>query len=111
MRLSSEYINQIRKIAKKIYGDDVRVVLFGSRTDDEARGGDIDLLIESPQKEQMNFENRIKFLTSLKLAIGDQKIDVIYKKDREENAVNSESNDDKKEVDIVSTALKTGVEL
>lgn len=110
MRLSSEHINQIRKIAKKIYGDDVRVVLFGSRTDDEARGGDIDLLIESPKKERMNFENRIKFLTSLKLAIGDQKIDVIYKKDREESGFSANSKS-KKDIDIVSNAIKKGVEL
>lgn len=107
MRLSSEYIRQIRKIAKNIYGDDVRVVLFGSRTNDEARGGDIDLMIESSQKERMNFENKVRFLTALKLAIGDQKIDVIYKKNGESNACLT----DGKKVDIVSTAIKNGVEL
>jgi predicted nucleotidyltransferase len=110
MRLSSEYIHQIRKIANQIYGDDVRVVLFGSRTDDKARGGDIDLLIETPQKERMNFENKIKFLTTLKLAIGDQKIDVIYKKDKEGNAFSADSKNNNGS-DIVSNAIKTGVEL
>lgn len=99
MPIKSEHMRQIREIARDNYGEDVRVVLFGSRVDNNAKGGDIDLLIESAEKNRMNFENRIKFLTALKLAIGDQKIDVVYNK-RENFGMN-----------ITSTALKTGVEL
>ena len=52
MRLNSKEIQSIVRIAKEIYGEDVSVYLFGSRTDDTKRGGDIDLLIrtESPKK-------------------------------------------------------------
>jgi hypothetical protein len=46
----------------------------------------------------MNFENKIRFLTALKLAIGDQKIDVIYSKGDHRRG-------------IVSNALQTGIEL
>lgn len=107
MRLEDEHISQVRRIAKDIYGNEVRVFLFGSRVNDDARGGDIDLLIESPQKEKMNFENKIKFLTDLKLAIGDQKIDVVYNKDVHRKTLKDSS----KGSDIVTTALNTGVEL
>lgn len=107
MRLQKKHIRQIRKIARDIFGNDVRVILFGSRTDDQARGGDIDLLIDSPKREKMNFENKIKFLTELKMAIGDQKIDVVYKKEKSQKDFNPKNQN----VDIIATALKTGVEL
>lgn len=109
MRLSEDQIEQIRKIARNIFGDDVRVVLFGSRVDDEARGGDIDLLIDSPKKGRMNFENKIEFLTSLKLSIGDQKIDVIYNKsvDKGSSGIADEA---RSKPEIVTKALQEGVE-
>lgn len=43
MRLNLKDIQSIIRIAKEIYGEDVSVYLFGSRTDDTKRGGDIDL--------------------------------------------------------------------
>jgi len=97
-------------IAHKIFGNDVRVVLFGSRVNDNVRGGDIDLLIDSPHDDRMNFENKIEFLTSLKLSIGDQKIDVIYNKpvDISSSGIVDEA-DSKPE--IVNKALQEGVEL
>lgn len=98
MRLTEKQIIQIRKIANEIYGDRVRVFLFGSRTADDARGGDIDLMIEAPNEEEMTFINKIDFLTKLKIAIGDQKIDVIYCK----RGAKSE---------IIKEALNTGIEL
>ena len=80
MRLTPREIDQIRRTAARIYGDDVRVFLFGSRTDDTARGGDIDLLIDTPRAEHMTFDNKITFLVDVKKAIGDRKIDVLYNK-------------------------------
>jgi predicted nucleotidyltransferase len=47
MRLTDEQANAIRRIAREEAGDDSSVRLFGSRLDDTARGGDIDLLVES----------------------------------------------------------------
>ena len=43
MRLQSKEIQTIIQIAKDIYGETVQVYLFGSRLNDEKRGGDIDL--------------------------------------------------------------------
>ncbi|NWF66333.1 MAG: hypothetical protein HXX81_02580 [Campylobacterales bacterium] len=51
--------------------------LFGSRVDDNKRGGDIDLYIELDSFENIG-KNKIEFLILLKRAIGEQKIDVVF---------------------------------
>ncbi len=48
MRISPEQAQAIRHLAQEVAGEDARVRLFGSRLDDRARGGDIDLLLELP---------------------------------------------------------------
>lgn len=47
MRLSPEAIETIRATVARLAGPDAGVALFGSRLDDDARGGDVDLLIET----------------------------------------------------------------
>lgn len=49
------------------------VWLIGSRADDRLRGGDIDLLVVS---SRIDFGARLDILTDIKIAIGDQKIDL-----------------------------------
>ena len=80
MRLTKYEINSIKKAFKETFGEG-KVFLFGSRVDDTKRGGDIDLYIESKQKENL-LDKKIDFLVSLKQKIGDQKIDVIISKDK-----------------------------
>lgn len=46
MRLSQEHRAAIVRIVQELAGPSAEVRLFGSRTDDAARGGDVDLLIE-----------------------------------------------------------------
>ena len=46
MRLSSSQIEMIRHTAHLVLGDCARVTLFGSRVNDQAKGGDVDLMIE-----------------------------------------------------------------
>ena len=78
MRLTNEQIEQIRTIGQKVFGQEVRIYLFGSRTSDENRGGDIDLFIETDENQATTFENKVNFLTKLKISIGDQKIDLVF---------------------------------
>jgi len=49
MRLTAEQASTIRRIASEVAGADSVVRLFGSRLDDDARGGDIDLLVRTAQ--------------------------------------------------------------
>jgi predicted nucleotidyltransferase len=48
MRITSLQQEAIRKITAELAGDDAIVILFGSRIDDDKRGGDLDLLVELP---------------------------------------------------------------
>lgn len=48
MRLSTAQITTIRNAVRELAGKDATVRLFGSRLDDNLRGGDIDLLVELP---------------------------------------------------------------
>lgn len=52
---------------------DAQVWLHGSRVDDMARGGDIDLLVLSPR---LAFRDKVDLLARLHRALGEQKIDL-----------------------------------
>lgn len=80
MRLKPEYIQWIKQSADECFGEGTRVYLFGSRTDDSRRGGDIDLFIETKQRGNL-FEKKIKMLGILNKRLGEQKIDLIIKED------------------------------
>lgn len=49
MRLTNHQILAIRQFARQVAGDQSRVRIFGSRLDDAAHGGDIDLMLELPE--------------------------------------------------------------
>jgi len=49
MRLTEAQIQVIRQLALEIAGSKSRVRVFGSRLDDAARGGDLDLMLELPE--------------------------------------------------------------
>lgn len=76
MRLQAKEIEIIRKVAREIYGEGVRVYLFGSRLDDTKRGGDIDLLVRTTTVKR-GVLDRIRMIARLKQYLGDQKIDVV----------------------------------
>lgn len=49
------------------------IFLFGSRTRDELKGGDIDLLVVS---ENIDFSTKLEILVRIKALLGEQKIDL-----------------------------------
>ncbi len=73
MRLTSHELSEIRRV---ILGCDPKahIYLFGSRTEKNRSGGDIDLLVES---KVIDFSSKISILADLKVALGDQKIDIV----------------------------------
>ena len=96
MRLTQFEINHIKKAFLEVF-EAGNIYLFGSRVDDEQRGGDIDLYLK-PSKTFMDvYDRKIKFLIKLDEYIGEQKIDVIVAKDKNKL--------------IEQEALKYGVEL
>jgi predicted nucleotidyltransferase len=46
MRLTNAQIETIRRDVRELAGKAARIWLFGSRLDDDQRGGDIDLMLE-----------------------------------------------------------------
>jgi len=45
MRLTSQQIHNITQVVSGFAGDTAEIYLFGSRLNDQARGGDVDILI------------------------------------------------------------------
>ncbi len=50
MRLTSQQVQIITQSISHIVGDSAAVYLFGSRLNDQARGGDVDILLEVDQR-------------------------------------------------------------
>jgi len=73
MRLSKEKVDFFKKTILNI-SKDARLYLFGSRVDNNKRGGDIDLLIVSKELTKRDLrEVRVKFYKHF----GEQKVDII----------------------------------
>lgn len=83
MRLTPREREQIRTTLKRHFGDRSAILLFGSRVDDDARGGDIDLYIE-PEIESVEgiIDARLDAMAELHRALGDQKIDLVINRKR-----------------------------
>jgi predicted nucleotidyltransferase len=81
MRLTDYEVKSITKAFSETFADG-KIILFGSRTDDTKRGGDIDLYI-CPAKKSDN-ESIVKRDFSIKLDeyLGEQKIDIVIAKDK-----------------------------
>ncbi len=82
MRLSPEEIEAIKRSFDACFqeGD---IYIFGSRTDNSRKGGDIDIYISVRDKTDL-VRKKINFLIELQRDIGEQKIDVVldYGQDR-----------------------------
>lgn len=79
MRLTSQQIVEIKAVAQEVWGRAVQVRLFGSRVDDERRGGDIDLYISGVKLDaEAELETKLRFLVKLKQRLGEQRIDVVF---------------------------------
>lgn len=77
MRLTSYQIEIIRKVVNELAGNDAQVSLFGSRIDDSARGGDIDLLVEVMHPVDNPAWLSAKISGRISTLLGGKKIDVV----------------------------------
>lgn len=78
IRLTPFEVEAIRITFQQFFGEGDHLWLFGSRTDPTARGGDIDLYIETAiANAGICVRKKISFVTQLYEKIGEQKIDVV----------------------------------
>ena len=73
MRLTKQEQAIIKRVIQS-YDAGAQVLLFGSRTDDHARGGDIDLLVIT---RTLGFSDKLNILADLHQQLGEQKIDLL----------------------------------
>ena len=76
MRLKQNEIDIIKSNILK-YICDAKIILFGSRVDDNKKGGDIDIFVET--KQQVGLRQQIKILTDLEINGISRKVDMILK--------------------------------
>jgi predicted nucleotidyltransferase len=77
MRLTPLQKQSIHRIVEETLGSDARVLLFGSRLDDNARGGDVDLLIELIYPLANPAETAATVSVAVMRALGGRKVDVV----------------------------------
>lgn len=77
MRLTEREIDAVRRVTAEVAGANARVLLFGSRTRDDLRGGDIDLLVELPEPGVDKLSVSIQIGARIQRLIGERKIDVV----------------------------------
>jgi predicted nucleotidyltransferase len=94
IRLKDFQIKAIKNAVKK-FDENAKIYIFGSRIDLNKKGGDIDLLVLS---KKITFDIKLKILAILYKQIGEQKIDLIIAKNKDESS-------------FVQEILSKGVEL
>lgn len=76
MRLKKNIIDKLKQSVYDSFGD-VNIYLFGSRTDDTKKGGDIDIAIDSNLSRLEFRKKKIKFISNLIKNNFELKIDVV----------------------------------
>jgi len=83
MRLTSAQIDTIKTTARNVLGEGAQVVLFGSRVDNLAKGGDVDLYAETAEPDLMK---KIRCKVQLQDQL-DMPVDLIVKPYGDQSAI------------------------
>lgn len=101
MRLTKDQLDAVTNVFTEYFLPEDKLWLFGSRTNDSKKGGDIDFYVETNYDNwSIATEKQISFLVNLKKRIGDQKIDLV---------INLLKNNQKRP--IYDEAKNTGIQL
>lgn len=77
MRLTEETKNTIIESIRWYFPQVEKIILFGSRVDDSKRGGDIDILVQTPLASSAAFEGKIRAVSAMQLKLGEQRLDLL----------------------------------
>lgn len=77
MRLTDYQVKAITQLAHEIAGERAQVRVFGSRLDDEARGGDLDLMLELSEPAANPALLAARFSARVTRLIQGRKVDVL----------------------------------
>ncbi|WP_124950162.1 nucleotidyltransferase domain-containing protein [Sulfuriferula thiophila] len=77
MRLTQEQQTVIRTASLETFGEGVGVWLFGSRVDDDQRGGDIDILLDIPEPVDNPALLAARFSAKVSRLMHGRKVDVL----------------------------------
>ena len=77
MRITDHERQAIVEIVRRFYGDDVEIRLFGSRANDAARGGDIDLHVTVAPTIAEDAKRELDLAVELEKALGERRIDIV----------------------------------
>ncbi len=76
-RLTETEQKAIKAAVKKHFDATARVYLFGSKTAEQKRGGDIDLYIETELRGEELLLAKLRTMSEIQRRIGDRKIDIV----------------------------------
>src|SRR5208283_155472 len=77
MRITSSEQEIIKLYVKKHFGSNADVYIFGSRVNNNKKGGDIDLYLTTDIPSSDIVRRKISLLVDMEKAIGEQKIDIV----------------------------------
>ncbi|MDP2804930.1 MAG: hypothetical protein Q8O24_03210 [Gallionellaceae bacterium] len=77
MRLTDQQIQGIKQLACQVAGAGAHVRVFGSRLDDAARGGDVDLMLELPEPVDNPALMAAQIAAKISRAMHGRKVDVL----------------------------------
>lgn len=77
MRITEFEVSVIKAALLSKFSSVSQILLFGSRTDDNKRGGDIDLLVITAETGEIALQHKLEVLSDIQFALGEQKIDLV----------------------------------
>jgi len=77
MRLTERQIQAIKQVVVTFAGENAQVILFGSRVDDDQKGGDVDLLVTLNNDVEHPAELAAKISSHLMRSFQGRKVDVL----------------------------------
>jgi predicted nucleotidyltransferase len=80
MRLSPEHQAIIRRAVARTFGPQGEIWVFGSRVDDSALGGDLDLYVEADGDPGDILDRELRLYAELQRELGEQRIDIVTRR-------------------------------